>query len=153
LNEDGFTIAHKLRNTGQKSIETDQFNHNFFMIDGEISGPAFTINFPYTISTQDNLKDMMSIEGSALKFNKEFRDTSLFMTLTGYSNEVSDHSVTVVNHNSGAGVTLSMDQPIYRMCFWACETTLCPENFIWISAAPGEEMQWKADYKLFVKQD
>jgi len=153
LEPDGFKIGHKLSNTGQKTIETDQFNHNFFMIDGEVSGPAFTINFPYAISTRDNLKDMMSITGNELRFNKEFRDTSLFMTLTGYSDQVSDHEVTVVNHNSGAGVTLSMDQPVYRMCFWACETTLCPENFIWISVAPGEELEWNTDYYLFVKQD
>ena len=37
LKSDGFTIIHQLRNTGIRPIETDQFNHNFFMIDGAYS--------------------------------------------------------------------------------------------------------------------
>jgi len=42
LKNNGFLIEHRLKNTGEKPIETDQFNHNFFMIDSEKSGPAFT---------------------------------------------------------------------------------------------------------------
>lgn len=152
LKPDGFVLGHKLSNTGDKDIETDQFNHNFFMINGETSGPAFTIGFPYQISTKDDLKDLMKIESDKLYFNKEFDNTSLFMTLTGYSDMASDHQVTVVNNKTGAGVRFAVDQPLYRMCFWACETTLSPENFIWISVEPGEEMEWTADYTLFVNE-
>lgn len=151
LKDDGFTIDHVLHNTGEKIIETDQFNHNFFMIDGEISGPAFTISFPYTIATEDEMKDLMAIQTNELHFLKEFRDTSLFLTLTGYSRQSEDHQVTVVNNKSGAGVRFAVDKPLHRMCFWACETTLSPENFIWISVEPGEEMAWKSDYSLFVE--
>ena len=79
LKEDGFSIGHRLKNTGTKAIETDQFNHNFFMIDGETSGPAFAISFPYEISTEDDLKDLMNIQGKQLRFNQEFLDTSLFL--------------------------------------------------------------------------
>ena len=150
LKDDGFVIAHELTNQGEKSIETDQFNHNFFMIDGETSGPAFTISFPYQITTEDDLKNLMKIDDNQLHFNEPFIDTSLFMTLTGYSNQISDHQVTVLNTKSGAGVKFTVDQPLYRMCFWACETTLSPENFIWISVAPGESMEWTSDYTLFV---
>jgi hypothetical protein len=151
LKDDGFTIGHKLVNTGDKSIETDQFNHNFFMIDGEVSGPSFTIDFPYQISTADDLKGMMDIEGRQLSFLTNFKDTSLFLTLEGYSDLATDHQVTVVNNKSGAGVTFNVDKPLHRMCFWACETTLSPENFIWISVVPGEEMKWTSDYTLFVE--
>ena len=150
LKPDGFVIEHSLENSGEKPIETDQFNHNFFMIDGEISGPAFTISFPYQLKTSNDLKDLMEIQGNTLHFRKEFRSTSLFMDLEGYSNEVSDHKVTVVNNKSGAGVTFTVDRPLYRMAFWACETTLSPENFIWISLMPGEQSQWTSDYSLFV---
>jgi hypothetical protein len=148
LKTNGFIIEHELENTGDLTIETDQFNHNFFMIDGEISGPSFTVDFPYNISTEDDLKDLMRIQDNQLQFIQPFNDTSLFMTLTGYGQKVDDHQVTVMNNSSGAGVRFSVDQPLYRMCFWACETTLCPENFIWISAKPGERMNWSSDYTL-----
>jgi hypothetical protein len=93
----------------------------------------------------------MAIESNELHFLKDFTGTNLFLTLTGYNQSIEDHQVTVLNTKTGAGVTLSMDQPIHRMCFWACETTLCPENFIWISVEPGDKMEWTADYRLFVK--
>ena len=46
LKSNGFVIGHKLQNTGEKAIETDQFNHNFFVIDNTQSGPDFKISFP-----------------------------------------------------------------------------------------------------------
>lgn len=151
LKRNGFILKHKLQNTGDKTIETDQFNHNFFMIDNEGSGPAFTVSFPYAISTTDDLKGYLEIKDRDLNFIKEIYDNSVFLELNGYGEEVADHQVTVVNHKSGAGVTFTVDKPLSRMAFWACETTLCPENFIQISVEPGEKENWTSDYTLFVK--
>ncbi|MCK4988953.1 MAG: hypothetical protein KAS29_00645, partial [Bacteroidales bacterium] len=151
LKSNGFTIEHTLQNTGVKTIETDQFNHNFFVIDKEKSGPAFTISFPYAVSTDDDLKGYLEIKDKDLNFIKELDNTSVFLELSGYSGEVADHQVTVVNHKSGAGITFSVDRPLSQMVFWACSTTVCPENSIWISVEPGEEEDWTSDYTLFVK--
>ena len=151
LKKDGFSIQHKLQNTGEKIIETDQFNHNFFMIDGEHSGPPFNISFPYSISTNDDLKGYLKIKDNDLYFTKELDNNSVFLELRGYGGEVTDHQVTVFNSKSGAGVTFNLDKPLFRMVFWACETTLSPENSIWISVLPGEEEVWTSDYTLFVK--
>lgn len=150
LKNNGFIIDHKLRNTGAKTIETDQFNHNFFMIDNEQSGPSFTVSFPYAISTTDDLKGYLQIKDKELHFIKKIENSSVFMELNGYSEEVADHQVTVINNKSGAGVIFTVDKPLSRMVFWACETTLCPENFIQISVEPGEEESWTSDYTLFV---
>jgi len=78
LKSNGFTIKHKLQNTGIKAIETDQFNHNFFMIDGEHSGPSFNISFPYSISTNDDLKGYLKIKDNDLYFTKELDNNSVF---------------------------------------------------------------------------
>ena len=153
LKKDGFFIEHKLKNTGILAIETDQFNHNFFMIDGEQSGRAFNITFPYPITTKDDPKGFVKIDDNEISFTKDLAgDDSFFLLLDGYSEEVADHKITVENNKSGAGVTYTIDKPLYRMAFWACLTTLCPENFIWISIEPGAEDEWKSEYTLFVKQ-
>lgn len=150
LKNNGFAIEHTLQNTGKKTIETDQFNHNFFMIDGEPSGTAFRISFPFTISTDDDLKGYMEVLDKDLSFIKDLtEEENIFLMLNGYSGKIADHQVTVVNQHSGAGVTFTVDKPLYRMAFWACHTTLCPENFIWISVRPGEEEHWTSDYTLF----
>ena len=152
LKNNGFTIEHKLLNTGEKAIETDQFNHNFFMIDGELSGKAFSISFPYPISTEDDPEGFVELKGNELNFLNDLEgDDAFFLLLHGYGEEVSDHQVTVQNHKSGAGVTFSVNKPLYRMAFWACRNTLSPENFIWLSVEPGEEEAWTSEYTLFVK--
>jgi hypothetical protein len=152
LKSDGFIISHKLKNTGSKAIETDQFNHNFFMIDGERSGTAFNISFPYDISTADDPKGMLEISGKQISFLKDLEDEEwVFVALEGYGSEVEDHKVSVLNQKSGAGVTFTVDKPLYRMVFWSCATTLSPENFIWLSVEPGEEENWNSEYTLFVK--
>jgi hypothetical protein len=151
LKNNGFLIEHMLHNTGEKAIDTDQFNHNFFMIDAEKSGPAFKIGFPFAISTNDDLKGYMEIKDKELYFIKELDDDTVFLRLSGYSTDIADHKITVVNQKTKAGVTYTVDKPLQRLVFWACETTLSPENSIWISVPPGESQHWNSDYSLFVK--
>ncbi len=154
LKEDGFIIEHALQNKGQKIIETDQFNHNFFMIDGDKSGTAFQISFPFKPSTEADLKGYMEIEDKNFTFIKDInKEKSVFAELNGYSQQVADHMVTVNNRRTGAGVTFTVDKPLHRMVFWACHTTLSPENFIWISVKPGEEEKWVSDYTLFTNEE
>lgn len=151
LKKNGFSLEHSLQNKGEKIIETDQFNHNFFMIDGQKSGRAFQLEFPFSVFSADDPKGYVELEGKQLTFINDIKKGgSVYLTLEGFGTEIKDHQVTVVNRESGAGVTFTMDKPLHRLAFWACETTLCPENFIWISLAPGEEETWTADYRLFV---
>jgi hypothetical protein len=151
LKPDGFIIEHRLQNKGKKSIQTDQFNHNFFMIDGESSGPAFKITFPYPISTEDDPGDLLELKDKQISFLRELQDDeAVFVELTGFSEDASDHRVTIVNEKSGAGASYTVDKPLYRMAFWACKTTMSPENFIWIDVEPGREESWTSEYTLFV---
>ena len=162
LKNDGFYIEHSLENTGEKTIETDQFNHNFLMIDKKQSGPPFKIIFPYTISTADDTKGFLKLDGKELVFTKKLESRSaeflnqktndnVFLNIKGFSEKISDHQITVIDEETGAGVTFSVNKPLYRMAFWACSTTLCPENFIWISVKPSQTEQWTSEYTLFVK--
>ncbi len=160
LKNNGFSIKHSLENTGEKIIETDQFNHNFFTIDHKQSGPPFKIIFPYEISTTNNLNGFLGINGNELKFLKKLEsrnavflnqdtDDNVFLILSGYNNNPSHHKVTVLDEDSGAGVTFSVNKPLYRMAFWACKNTLCPENSVWISVGPEQSEHWTSDYTLF----
>lgn len=153
LKNNGFTLHHKLQNTGEKEIETDQFNHNFFMIDSEPSGTAFSISLPYHVSTKDDTQGFVEIRENEIHFIKDLqREDSFFLLLEGYGEEVADHRITVQNHKSGAGVTFTIDKPLHRMAFWSCHTTLCPENFIWLCVEPGSQDEWTSEYTLFVEE-
>jgi hypothetical protein len=145
----GFTITHTLKNTGAKKIEADQFNHNFFVIDGQTSGPDFVTTFPFRVSTPDDLKDLVKIRNNKLLFNRELHQESIWLLIEGYKPDIKDHNVFVRNRKTGAGIQFSVDKPLYRLAFWATTTTLCPENFIFISLDPGNEEKWTSDYTLY----
>jgi hypothetical protein len=145
----GFTITHTLKNTGTKIIETDQFNHNFFVIDGQITGPDFITTFPFSVRTQDDLKDLIKIKNKRLFFRRELKEESIWLLIEGYTTDLKDHNVFVRNRKTGAGIQFSVNKPLHRLAFWATTTTLCPENFIFISLDPGEEEKWISDYTLF----
>jgi hypothetical protein len=149
--EPGFTITHILKNTGLKGIETDQFNHNFFVIDGQITGPDFIVILPFPVKTDNDLNGLMKIKNKKLYFTKELEEGSIWLLLQGYGTEEKDHNIIVRNIHTGAGVQFTVDKPIHRLAFWATTTTLCPENFIFLSVDPGEEEKWVSDYRLFIK--
>lgn len=148
----GFKITHILRNTGSKVIETDQFNHNFFVIDGQITGPDFIVQFPFTVRTENDLKDLMKIDKNRLLFTKQLNEGSIWLLIQGYGSAEKDHHIIVTNQKTGAGIRYKVDKPLSRLAFWATTTTLCPENFIDISINPGEEDKWISDYTLFIEE-
>ena len=147
--EPGFTISHKLKNTGRKQIRTDQFNHNFFILDGEETGPNLEVEFPYDISTASDLKGLAKLDGNKINFLQPFDRTSVWMELKGFGDSADQHAFTVRNKRTGARVEVKLDQPLHAMNFWACQTTFCPENFIFIDLEPGKTFSWEADYRLF----
>jgi len=152
LKDDGFIIQHKLQNTGVKAIATDQYNHNFFMIDHEKCGPSFEISYPYPVSTEDDLKGFMEVKDNTLHFTKELEKGNVFMGLKGYSEKVKDNKFTIENTKSGTGVTVTVDKPLTKLDFWTNGRVICPENTIQLTVKPGQEEVWTSDYSLFVKE-
>jgi len=154
--EPGFVIEHRLKNTGENVIETDQYNHNFFMIDGQATGPDFTVEFPFQIASIEGLRDreqVLRLEGNQVKFNKRFTPGgSAWVELFGYGSGPEDHQFRVLNEKTGAGVLVKVDRPVYRMTFWATTSTLCPENFLFLKIEPGNQEEWRSEYTLLTQE-
>ena len=43
-------LHHTLRNTGSRTIETEVYDHNFFMIDKHPIGPGLVVKFPFNLN-------------------------------------------------------------------------------------------------------
>lgn len=150
LKDDGFVIEHRLENTGRKAIETDQFNHNFLVIDGTPTGPGLSVEFPFAPSTENELRDRAEIDGNTIRMTQSHAEQGIRLELKGYSDRVSDHRITVRNGVTGAGVVIEVDQPLADLVLWTNASAFCPENSIQISLAPGEAMAWNSSYTFFV---
>ena len=53
------------------------------------------------------------------------------------------------NKKTGSGVRQTSDRPIARINFWTIRTTVCPEAYIDVTAAPGQEFTWKINYEFY----
>lgn len=148
-NEPVMVITHSLKNTGKKTIETSVYDHNFFVIDKQPTGPGFVLTFPFDLNENlDGKEDYVTIKNNQLIFIKELKDKYIsFKDLT--HGKQADYSIKIENKTTGAGVKITGDHPISKLAFWSSPRTLCPEPYIKIRAKPGEEVSWKITYQYY----
>lgn len=144
------TIEHELKNTGTETIDTQVYNHDFFMLDGAPTGPGMTIRFPFTPKTDKPLGNGAHLEGKQIVYSRELEaGQSAFATITGYSERPSDFDFVVENTRTGVGVEESGSLPLSRVVFWSMRTTICPEAFVHIQVAPGQTVRWTIRYRFY----
>jgi hypothetical protein len=127
------------------------YNHNFFVIDDQPTGPGLTITFPFALPDEvsNEMKDVVQFKGHQMSFLKELtpKDRVLLRDLT--AGKMADYKINIENHKTGAAVTITGDQPISKFVFWCASTTVCPEPFIKISVDPGKEVTWRITYAFY----
>ena len=151
-------LEHSLKNTGTLGLETRVYDHNFFVIDSQATGPSIRISFPF--EPKDNgsghgLGTIGEIRGKQISYlrNMEAGESMYINFLTGYSDDVADYAIRIENLRTGAGVHISGDKPLSRVVFWACPTTSCPEPYIRVKADPGQTFTWKLTYRFYEMPD
>ena len=149
-NKPQLVLEHVLKNTGEKVIDTDVFNHDFFMLDGQPTGPDVTVKFPFEPRAIADLKGLAAIEGKQLVYLKELAPgQSAYTGLEGFGSSAKDYDIRVENRKSGAGVRQIGDQPISRVVFWSIRTTVCPEAYNHFRIEPGREAKWRVAYEFY----
>jgi hypothetical protein len=147
-------LYHTLKNTGRKPIETNVMNHNFFVIDRQITSADFVVDLPFeAMVAQSNEPKAASIQGKQIVLEDGDPSGKDFYLgpITGYSDTQEDYNITLTNKKTGASVNIKADKPFSRLAFWATVKTVCPEPFIHVKAAPGKEFSWKIVYTFSVR--
>jgi hypothetical protein len=144
------TIEHTLRNTGKKTIETQQYNHNFFVMDGKPTGPDASVQFAFAPRALRDLKGMAETRGNKLVYLKELATgESTFTELEGFGSGAADYDLRLEHRAAGIGVHIRGDRPIAKLVYWSIRTTFCPEPYIDLSVAPSRETTWKYVYDFY----
>jgi hypothetical protein len=159
LDKQGAVIAlkHQLKNIGSKPIQTDVYDHDFFMLDGRPTGPGMTVRFPFTpkVETSPDTHfdpSMAKVEGNTIAYLKELQPRQTVSAyITGYSDKAADYDITVEDQTSGIGVQQTSDSPIAKFYLWSIRTTISPEAYIRLSIAPNQTQSWTIRYRLFAK--
>jgi hypothetical protein len=97
------TLDHSLKNTGQKTIDTYVYDHDFFMFDGKPIGPG--MSFTSLLSQGRDPGAAAKIEGKDLVYVDTLAlEKACAGYLTGYSDRPSDWRLPVEDTNSKVGV-------------------------------------------------
>jgi len=144
-------LEHSLKNTGQKTINTSVFNHNFFVIDKQTTGSDFTISLPFKIDNKPSGKALMDFTENKMTYLRDLKKGESTMEYpTGYSgNKVEDYDFRVENKKTGAGVRITSDRALSKFMYWSVSTTLSPEPYTKVDAAPGKEFTWAIKYQFY----
>ena len=144
-------ITHRLRNTGQAMIETNVFDHNFFLIDGQELGPGFGLRFRFSPDTTGSRgpRDLAAIHGDSIVILRRFAPgETVFAVLSGYGNTATDYDFVLENPITGASLHIRGDRPLTRLVYWGYHNTLCPEPYIHVKVPPGQTFTWTLTYSF-----
>ena len=145
-------LHHELKNTGTETIDTQVYDHDFYVLDGAPTSQDIVVRFPFDLKAEQDLESGARVEGRQIVYDRELQTGQTAMSLlTGYSSDTSSYDIVVENRKTGVGVEQTGDQPISRFNFWSIRTTVCPEAFVHLKIAPGETARWTIRYRFYAK--
>jgi hypothetical protein len=108
------------------------------------------VRFPFAVHAAADLGGAAEARGKEFIYLKDLPEgKSVFTALTGFGDSARDYDMRVENRKAGIGVRQTSDHPIAKINFWSIRSTVCPEAFIDLKAAPGEEVHWKITYDFY----
>lgn len=151
-NKPELIIEHSLRNVGRRVIETSVYNHDFYMLDHQPSGPDFRVKFTFAPKTTvDQLNGIAEFRGDELVYKRALQPGGeyVFATLNGFGDTAKDNAIIVENPKAGIGVREIGNRPLSLVNFWSIRSTVCPEAYIHMIVDPGKIFTWKITYRFY----
>jgi hypothetical protein len=144
-------IEHSLKNTGEKEIKSNVYNHNFVVLDKQAPGPDFTFKVPFDIKPmRPPDKALAEVRGNQVVLMKQLSGSEeVAMPFRGFGDSAMDNETIIENHKLGAGLKITGDRPLSMTVFWSIRTVLAVEPYIAIDVQPGAEFTWKDMYEYY----
>jgi len=150
LVKDQLVLEHSLKNTGKKALDTNVFNHDFYMLDNQPTSPEIAVKFPFEAQSGPDWRGPGELRGKEVAYRQELqRGQTVSGEIKGYGASAADYDFRVENRKTGVGVRQTGDRPLSRLFFWSIRTTVCPEAYVHIRVEPGTEETWKTAYEFY----
>jgi len=152
LTESGFVINYYLKNTGEKTIITTEYDHNFIAINNELVSGDYLLKFPFNLRSENfeatvNPEGKVEIGKKEISFNGTPDEQFFFSNISG--NESVEASWELVNTRSKIGIRETGSFKTNKVNVWGWTHVISPELFFDINIKPGEETEWSRTYNIF----
>ena len=143
-------VEHTLRNTGKRDLSTSVYDHDFFMLDKQTTGPDFTVKFGFIPHSTADFRSLAELQGDKLAYKAELQPRqSVAGSIEGFNGDASQNDTRVENAKAGIGVHEVGNRPIEKLYFWSIPTTVCPEIYIHMDIKPGHDFHWQIAYEFY----
>jgi len=152
LLESGFIIKYHLKNTGSKTIKTNEYVHNFLAVNKELIGSDYILKFPFRIKPElfegnVNPEGKVEIGQKEITFNSTPDKQFFFSNLSG--NESIEAAWELINTKNKIGISETGSFKTAKVNVWGWKHVVSPELFFDINVEPCKEIEWSRTYKVF----
>jgi hypothetical protein len=142
----GFAVHHVLENMGELPILQTHYCHNFMRIDERPVGREYVVELPFAASFSQEAGGVLEAKGRNIALRRDpGPEEGFFALVEGFE---SAEQSTLAVRASGAGLRISLTEPICRLQVFGTGRTICPEPFVRIDLAPGKTMRWSIRYEF-----
>jgi len=158
LCENGFTIKYILQNTGEKTLKTEEYVHNFLCINNNRISKRYSLSFPWQAKTSDwkecvDPNKIFNFESNTLHFtgktNKQFFLGDLSENI---KNQQEIESTWKLHYTDASNNTISISEKgnfkMQTMHLWGWKKVISPEIFYEVEVAPNETISWERQYTI-----
>ncbi len=151
LLEDGWRVQYDLHNTGEKIIQTDEYNHNFVAINQEFIGENYILKFPFEIQPTlfeetVNPDNKVNIGERIFNFKGEHNNPFFFSNLSG--GKMANASWELINTQHNISLSEIGNFQTKKINLWGWKHVISPELFFEISLPPNQSVQWSRTYQI-----
>ena len=152
LLETGFRIDYRLENTGEKTIATNEYNHNFLAFDQASIGSDYVLKFPFSIRPERfgetvNPEQRVAIGPQELIFNGTPQQPFFFSNLTGGATVAAHWEL--LNTKQRIGITETGSFKTKAVNVWGVGHVISPELFVELLVAAGQTKTWSRTYRVY----
>lgn len=141
-------ITYTLKNTGEKEINTNFYNHNFFVFNNEMVAEGDQIEI-LADTSGPKMPPPAQLHHRRIEFTGPILPNRGYFLEMPLPSKLLDPTLARILHKkSGSSVTIQSDCPPYKLVIYAHDKALCAEPFLKIDLKPGEEKVWSDSYLI-----
>jgi len=152
LNDNSFAIKYFLKNTGDKPINTNEYNHNFLAIDKDLIGTHYILKFPFELRPElftetVNPEQKVAIGLKDITFKSTPEEQFFFSNLTG--GDMVNAGWELINLEHQIAISETGNFQTNKVNLWGWKHVISPELFFNISIETGQSIEWCRTYNVY----